>query len=120
MDRGLGPGNGPQLDHHPSRLQSRVQARFTLHSGHYRPRGGRTDASPSSRRQGDGRQTWAAGSCHFRTGQARSGDSRLCNRVVTITTRSGIKMNVDIDALRKHIGTKIVEHDVATQAPLRG
>ncbi len=25
-------------------------------------------------------------------------------------------MNVDIDALRKHIGTKIVEHDVATQA----
>ena len=39
---------------------------------------------------------------------------------MTITTRSGIKMNVDIDALRKHIGTKIVEHDVATQAPLRG
>ncbi len=29
-------------------------------------------------------------------------------------------MNIDIDALRKHIGTKIVEEDVAAQAPLRG
>lgn len=29
-------------------------------------------------------------------------------------------MTIDVDALRKHIGTKIVEQDVATQAPLRG
>lgn len=29
-------------------------------------------------------------------------------------------MNIDIDALRKSIGTKIVEEDVATRAPLRG
>lgn len=29
-------------------------------------------------------------------------------------------MTIDIDALRKHVGTKIVEEDVATLAPLKG
>ena len=29
-------------------------------------------------------------------------------------------MEVDLDALQKHIGTKIVEHDLATKAPLDG
>lgn len=31
-----------------------------------------------------------------------------------------MNIDIDIDALRKHIGTKIVEEDIATQAALRG